>query len=31
MKELSITWVDYVGIGAVLMVTAILLALWWLN
>lgn len=31
MKELSITWVDYVGLGAVFIVTAILLILWWLG
>ena len=31
MKELSITWVDYVGVGAVLIVTAVLLILWWLG
>ena len=31
MKELSITWVDYVGLGAVFIVTAILLLLWWLG
>ena len=31
MKELSITWVDYVGLGAVFIVTAILLIIWWLG
>ena len=31
MKELSILWVDYVGLGAVFIVTAILLLLWWLG
>lgn len=31
MKELQVTYVDYIGVGAVVLVTIVLVALWWLD
>ncbi len=31
MKELQVTNVDYIGVGAVVLITIILIALWWLG
>ena len=31
MKELQVTYVDYIGVGAVILVTIVLIALWWLG
>ena len=31
MKELQVTYVDYIGVGAVVLVTIVLVALWWLE
>ena len=31
MKELQVTYVDYIGVGAVILVTVVLIALWWLG
>ena len=31
MKELQVTYVDYIGVGAVVLITIILIALWWLG
>ena len=31
MKELQVTYVDYIGVGAVVLVTIVLIALWWLD
>ncbi|MDU6913389.1 MAG: energy-coupling factor transporter transmembrane component T [Veillonella sp.] len=31
MKELQVTYVDYIGVGAVILITIVLIALWWLG
>ena len=31
MKELQVTYVDYIGVGAVILITLVLIALWWLD
>ena len=31
MKELQVTYVDYIGVGAVILVTIVLIVLWWLD
>ena len=31
MKELQVTNVDYIGVGAVILITIVLIALWWLG
>ena len=31
MKELQVTSVDYIGVGAVILITIVLIALWWLG
>ena len=31
MKELQVTYVDYIGVGAVVLITIILISLWWLG
>lgn len=31
MKELQVTYVDYIGVGAVILITIVLIILWWLG
>ena len=31
MKELQVTYVDYIGVGAVILITIVLIVLWWLG